>query len=296
MTKAELEEAAKKPILLLPAHPLTEKIVKHYHIKLFHAGSSHLLSELRHTYYVPQIRRTVNAVIAKCTTCRRYQGRHYSYPKTPDLPVERVRRSRPFQHVGKVWVCLFTCMATRALHLELLIVNTFAQFLLAFRRFIARRSVPDTILSDNAPTFKLGREILVNELIKIEEDASVRTFAAENDVKWNFITPRSPWKGGFYERLVASVKMALKKTVRKHTIDLWTRKTLLFEIEATLNTRPITPVSTNPSGETYILGPIDLINPNFRLGRLGEPNRIDNAYYDPSVSDSRELILSLYKT
>ncbi|RCN44551.1 hypothetical protein ANCCAN_09439 [Ancylostoma caninum] len=90
--------------------------------------------------------------------------------------------------------------------------------------------------------------------------------------------------------------MALKKTVRKHTIDLWTLGTLLFEIEATLNTRPITPVSTNPSGETYVLRPIDPINPNFRLGRLGEPNRIGNAYYDPSVSDSRELILSDYNT
>ncbi|VDO87474.1 unnamed protein product [Heligmosomoides polygyrus] len=86
--------------------------------------------------------------------------------------------------------------------------------------------------------------------------------------RWKFITPLSPWKGGFYERLVGLVKSSLKKTIHRRTLDLWNFQTLITEIEATLNTRPITPVLTNATEEGFVLRPIDLISPYFRLGHL----------------------------
>ncbi|KIH69489.1 integrase core domain protein [Ancylostoma duodenale] len=313
MAQAQSDESAKNPILLLPAHPLTKVVVLFYHTKLFHAGSPHLLFALRNKYCISRIRCIVNSAIARCIACKRHQGCHYFYPDRPDLPMERVSRSSPFQHVGldyfgpflinsdqgstrKAWVCLFTCMATRALHLEMVADNTTAQSSLAFRRFTACRGTPESVLSDNAPTFKLGREILVNELTKIDQDAEVRVFAADNGLKWSFITPLSPWKGGFYERLVGSVKTPLKKAVGRRTIDLWTFETLLFETEATLNTRPLTPTTTNSSGETYVLRPIDLINPSFRLGSLNGIKESRRTYSELPESDSHEFIESYYGT
>ncbi|EYB84716.1 hypothetical protein Y032_0311g2141 [Ancylostoma ceylanicum] len=309
MAQAELDQTSKNPILLVPGHPLSNMVIMYYHTKLFHAGVSHLVSALRERFFIPKLKRLVAFCISNCAVCRRQQGRFYPYPDPPDLPPKRVTRSRPFQNIGldyfgpisvrsfqntksKVWVSLFTCMSTRALHLEVVNDNSTTQFLLAFRRFMARRGTPDSVLSDNAPTFKLGREILVNELAKMEDDPLILQFTAENGLNWNFITPYSPWKGGFYERLVGSVKACLKKVVQKQCLDIWTFETVLFEIEATLNTRPLIPVTVGQPDQNLVLRPIDLINPHFRLGRL---NNITPIRYELSTNESYESLTSCYE-
>ena len=92
----------------------------------------------------------------------------------PPILTERVSASAPFTHVGvdyfgplfmkvtrqtqKVWVCLYTCLATRAIHLDLMNNMTTQQFLLGFRRFIVRHGKPNKIISDNAATFKLASD------------------------------------------------------------------------------------------------------------------------------------------
>lgn len=189
MGNARIPAIAKNPILLIPHHPLTHMLVTHYHLRLHHAA---------------------------CAICKRHQGSHYAYPTMPDLPSERVNQSRPFENTGldyfgplyirsldnqnqKVWVCLFTCMTTRAIHLELVPDNSATQFLLAFRRFISRRGTPNIIMSDNAPTFKLGKEVLINELQHVAENKVIKDFSTATGFEWKFITPLSPWKGGFYE-------------------------------------------------------------------------------------------------
>ena len=94
----------------------------------------------------------------------------------PPIPTERVSASAPFIYVGvdyfgplfmkvnrqtqKVWVCLYTCLATRAIHLELINDMATQQFLLGFRRFIARHGKPDKIISDNAAQFKLASDTI----------------------------------------------------------------------------------------------------------------------------------------
>ncbi|KHJ90361.1 hypothetical protein OESDEN_09797 [Oesophagostomum dentatum] len=123
----------------------------------------------------------------------------------------------------------------------------------------------------------LGHEILANELSRIVYDPAVMDYVTEQGLKWTFITPYSPWKGGFYERLVGSVKSCLMKVAHRHTLDLWLFETTIFEIEAILNTRPLFQItSTNPQNNE-VLRPIDLINPQFRLGRLETttPRRIE---------------------
>ncbi|KHJ95278.1 Tas retrotransposon peptidase A16 [Oesophagostomum dentatum] len=95
-----------------------------------------------------------------------------------------------------------------------------------------------------------------------QEESFVNSFLVNERIKWKFITPLSPWQGGFYERLVGSVKNALKKTVLKAVLTRRNLETLILEIEAALNTRPLIPLN-NPldDKEIKILRPIDLLHP-----------------------------------
>ena len=104
--------------------------------------------------------------------CWRFEGKSCKPPLIPDLlPMERVREEPPFSHVGvgftgplyvrntegqesKIYICLLTCVSTRAVHLEVTYKLSTTAFLLAFRRFCGRRGVPAVIFSDNAKTFK----------------------------------------------------------------------------------------------------------------------------------------------
>ncbi|KAK6025225.1 integrase core domain protein, partial [Ostertagia ostertagi] len=249
----------------------------------------------------PVISRSFN-----CGVDKRKQS-SYSYPTAPDLPLQRLIRSRPFntgldyfgpiqvtaqeQGTCKVWVSLFTCMATRALHLELVRNNTAHEFLLAFRRFIARRGTPDLLISDNASTFKLGRDVIANELLRFADDTAVTDFTTKNSLHWDFITPLSPWKGGFYERLVGVVKNALAKTVRTNVPDIRLFETLIVEIEATLNTRPLTSLSAASSVQFNTLRPIDLISPHFHIGHFTAHARESPFFvYDLSDSQAKEAL------
>lgn len=193
-----------------------------------------------------------------------------------------------------MWIALFTCMSTCALHLEVVADNSAAQFLLAFRGYMPRKGAPDIVLSDNAPTFKLGGDVLVNELNRFKDESLIQEFTSRSGLKWRFITPFSPWKGGFYERLVGLVKSALIEATHRQTMDLWNLQTLLSEIEATLNTRPLTPLNTSPEEEVVALRPIDLFNPQFCLGHINPSNTGITPTDYVTNAESHEHLISYY--
>ena len=159
------------------------------------------------------------------------------------LPALRATRAPPFSVTGcdyagplfclpneKVYILLFTCAVTRAVHLELVDSLSLVDFMLAFRRFAYRRSFPDVIWSDNAKTFKSAAAALATEF-------------GPTSPEWRWITPRSAWWGGFWERMVRTVKSSLKKTLGKHVLTKVELETLLVEVEACVNSRPLTFVS-----------------------------------------------------
>ena len=140
----------------------------------------------------------------------------------------------------KIWICLFTCLSVRAIHLEWVMVLTATQFLNCLRRFISRRGKPGSIISDNAPQFKPTSTALSKQWRNVFVDREVLSYVAVEGIKWNFTTALAPWQGCFYERLMGIVKRCLRKTTgRKHFI-LEQLSTLLAEIEAVLNSRPLT--------------------------------------------------------
>ena len=142
---------------------------------------------------------------------------------------------------NKVYVCLFTCDSTRAVHLEVVTDLSEDTFLQAFRRFSSRKSLPRIVLSDNASTFISAAD----DLKVLFESTGVQESLGNQGVEWRFIPRRAPWYGGYWERLVGLTKNAIKKTLGRAFVTLSSLQTLIVEIETHLNNRPLTYASTD---------------------------------------------------
>lgn len=243
MQESVLPYQEKHPIILPKGH-LTKLLVEYQHRVLKHAGVNTVVSSLRNEYWIIGLRRLVKTVKRECVSCQRVDSRACNQPVAP-LPDLRVTQAPPFSVTGmdyagplfccdhpgkKLYILLFTCAVIRAVHLELTDSLSLADFLLAFRRFVARRGLPSTLYTDNAKTFQGA----ATYLLKVYGPTSP---------KWKFIVPRSPWWGGWWERLVRSVKSALKKSVGGCCLSRCETETTLLEIEACINSRPLTFVS-----------------------------------------------------
>lgn len=113
------------------------------------------------------------------------------------------------------------------------------EFLLGFRRFIARWGNPKQIISDNGSQFKLASKTLEEAWNGVTVDSDVQTYMANEGIQWQFIVELAPWMGGFYERLIGIVKRCLRKTIGKLCLTNEQFRTLLAESEAVVNSRPL---------------------------------------------------------
>ena len=252
---ADLSEGARHPLLLPKQNKLTDIIVEHCHKKMLHAGVSRTLGTVRQTYWISHGRSVVKRVLRKCKVCQRHEGGPYKMPMMPPLPTSRVSESVPFTHTGidyfgplfirnktesqKVWVCLFTCLVTRAIHLELIQNMSIEQFLLGFRRFLSRHGKPKEIVSDNALHFKLASVTLNEVWSQVVTQPEVTTYIANEGIQWKYIVEFAPWMGGFYERMVGLVKRTLRKAIGKASLGNEHLLTVLKEAEAVVYSRPL---------------------------------------------------------
>ncbi|GFU33105.1 integrase catalytic domain-containing protein [Trichonephila clavipes] len=139
--------------------------------------------------------------------------------------------------------------STKATHLEAVSDLTTEAFLVYLRRFIARRSKPSVIWSDNATNFKGARNIL-NEWNEICKSNTIQLFRAEEGIEWNFILPASPHFGGMWEANIKSMKRILLRVVKSAIMKFEELTTLVTQIEAVLNSRPLSPLSSDPNDFT----------------------------------------------
>ncbi|KIH59879.1 zinc knuckle, partial [Ancylostoma duodenale] len=156
-------------------------------------------------------------------------------------------------------------IVTRLVHLEVVKTMGTNDFLNAIRRFFSRRGVPETITCDNAPTFLLSSEILSSATTSPSLNAETARLLADNEIQWIHITPYAPWQGGFYERLIQSVKHSLYKclrgTTRRSCDDIIT---FITEVEACLNSRPLT-YQESALDDISSIRPIDFIQKDMNL-------------------------------
>ena len=199
INRSQVTLSGKQPALLPSNHYFVTLLVQKAHESVKHSGVNQTLTFTRERFWILKGRQVTRKVIRSCVICRRLEGHSYGSVPPPDLPAERVSEDPPFSHVGvdyagpfhikvaneqaeerqeKVYVCLFTCTATRAVHLELTRDIGVGTFILALRRFASRRGLPATIISDNAKTFKSSSK----QVTKIIRSSEVQGFLKKNRI------------------------------------------------------------------------------------------------------------------
>ena len=297
---APLSGNTKFPLLLPSKDHFTDLVIHSTHVKQLHAGVNSTLTALRQTYWVPSGRQCVKTLIDKCVTCRKVSGTAYNAPDPPPLPKSRMQQTQPFEVTGvdytgalyvrnagietKVYICLFTCATTRAIHLEVVEDLTVEAFLLAFRRFASRKSLPRKLISDNASTFVSAN----NELKELFQSRTLKETLAREGIEWLFIPKKAPWYGGFWERLIGLTKSTIKKVLGRAAVNLCTLQTIVVEVEAILNDRPLTYVSSDIKDEEA-LTPAHLLYGR-RITSLPHPLVESDEVSDPTYQTSTDLL------
>ncbi|XP_075162900.1 uncharacterized protein LOC142235535 [Haematobia irritans] len=182
--------------------------------------------------------------------------------------------------MSKGYVCIFICFCTKAIHLEATSDLSTSAFLAAFSRFVSRRGCPLNLYSDNGTTFVGASKVISKQFHTFTHEAVTAKYAHHN-LTWHFIPPGAPHMGGLWEAGVKSFKLHFKKVAGnfKHTFEEF--QTLLYRIEACLNSRPLSPISPDPSylvaltpGHFLIGSPIlTPIDPNIRDTPMSISNR-----------------------
>ena len=211
INNSQVDVTSKNPLLLPPHHPWVKLLIQCIHYDIKHSGTADTLSTIREKFWILKGRQTVKKIIKSCVVCNKLEGMPYPSTITPDLPSFRTSKDPPFCHTGvdfvgplytrgcngteKSYICLFTCCSTRAIHLELTPDLSVNSFLFAFRKFVARRGLPITVISDSAKTFRTSPK----EILKIARSKEVNDYLSSKRVLWKFIVERAPWWGGFYK-------------------------------------------------------------------------------------------------
>jgi len=240
----------------------------HHKINL-HTGPYLLEALLRQRYWIMGGRNLIRNRVHKCNHCFRIKPTNVA-PLMADLPAERVLQAKAFLHTGvdyfgpmnitlgkkrgasvhKAYVCLFVCMSVKAIHLELVSSLSTAHFLQAFKRFLARRGPCKHLYSDQGSNFVGAKTVLreINNLVNSDEyKNTMRTQLAVEGVEWRFNTPYAPHQGGLWESNVKAVKNHIYRVIGQQLLTYEELSTLLTQIEALLNSRPLCRLSADSS-------------------------------------------------
>ena len=281
----------KYPIILDALHPFVKLFLEHTHVKHYHQGVEYLRSIVQEHYTVLKLRSSLRSIKAHCLRCREFQAVTMQ-PIMSDLPKERLAyQSPPFTNTGvdyfgpfyvtvrrtteKRWGFLFTCLTTRAVHVEIVTSMDTSSCVMGVERFVSRRGTPAMIWSDNGTNF-IGAEKELRESIEKWNVVNIAAELAHKGIKWRFNPPSAPHQGGIWERLVRSFKRVLYTILGTRRLTDEVLHTTFCLVENALNSRPLTPVSADPCD-------LNALTPNhFLLGEYstGIPSVVGNNELD----------------
>ena len=282
-----LEPSARtNPILIHGKHPFVESYFKYKHKHSNCSSKPYTLHKVRKELHGPSLTVTVNKIVRECNACRILRAKPYAYPKMPPLPKERLAAERPFAVCGvdysgphhvkegrsrkKIWIALFTCMVSRAVHLEVVPDISALTFLQALQSLAWKKGTPKLLMSDNATCFT-GANRLLKEM---SEERQVQVDLATKGIEWSFTPPRAPWFGAIYERLIGVMKKELVKLIGHSLLTYHELTTNLAQVEGIVNSRPLIQVGTEE-----VLTPMNILT-----------GRDDNKDDILNVLDTKEIL------
>ena len=278
----------KHPIILPRGHHVTKLIVKHYHEKANHVGGvNFILAQLSQRFWIIAAREEIRSWENECNECKKRKTKLATQIMAP-LPRFTYRPfdqsatdyAGPFITVQgrerqpqKRWLCLFTCLATRAIHLEMAWALDTESFLNCFTRFTSRRGIPSEFTSDNGTNF-VGAVKEIRDLVnQLDSDRiQQKTTHMFNKVTWHFNPPAAPHFGGVHEAMIKSAKHSIYAVLGNSDIRDEELITAFTAAEGLLNSRPLTYQSSDPKD-------ITALTPNhFLHGQIGDevaPESVD---------------------
>lgn len=252
------------PIVLSKDGILATLLIRHAHAETKHGGNQLTLQYLRQKYWITGAKRLIKGIIGRCPICFKLRM------KTTDqlmatLPTYRTTPTRAFINVGidyagpvtlkaalgkfpkmvKAWIAVFVCLTTRAIHLELVTDASTSAFIAALRRMTSQRGMVNQIISDNGTNFVGANTYLKAIIEQISADST--QLEREFNLTWTFMTPGAPHQGGIYEAAVKSVKHHLIREIGDNTLTYEEYITILKQVEACVNSRPLQPLSDDPT-------------------------------------------------
>ena len=267
------------PVIIPKSGHLTQLLIRHYHELTHHAGGGSTLNAIRACgYWITKARSCINSHVWKCVLCRKLRG-GVSGQVMADLPYDRLEPAPPFTYSGvdlfgplyikegriekKRWGCLFTCLATRAIHIEVAHSLSTDSFLNAYRRFIGRRGPIRQLRCDCGTNFVGAKNELHACLAEMNHD-KIHNALSETNCDWidfKFNVPHASHMAGVWERMIRSVRTVLTAILDKHSLQLDDEllHTFMAEAEAIVNSRPITYIDMSSSDSLEPLSPSQLL-------------------------------------
>ena len=272
ISSADLPNYEKHPLIIPKSSHIATLLVRHYHEEVAHQGRHFTEGVIRAAgLWIVGSKHLVSRVIHKCVTCKRLRGRLMEQ-KMADIPADRLTTEPPFTHVGldvfgpwsitsrrtrggsaesKRWAVLFTCMSTRAVHIETIESMSTSSFINALRRFFAVRGPSKQLRSDRGTNFVGAcKELQINT-----EDSELKKYLAHQGCTWIFNPPHSSHMGGSWERMIGVARRILDATLLRSGTAPLTHEvltTLMAEVMAMMNARPLVPVSVDPEMPTLL--------------------------------------------
>ncbi|XP_031617636.1 uncharacterized protein LOC116337338 [Contarinia nasturtii] len=260
--RSELNYEMKHPVIVPHGSRLAKLIADYAHRITKHGGVQQMTQFIRQNYWIPKIRDLLRSIVHKCIVCVRLNARMQTQLMA-DLPAERTQVGKPFINTGvdfagpfsikliggeihKCWIAIFICLKTKGIHIDVVTDMTTVAFIACYERFIARRGRCERMCSDNGTTFVSTNKELKKAMEKWL-DKDTLDHLHYKGTNWKFITPAASHQGGIYEAAVKSMKFHLKRIIGIKTLLYENFITLLAQIEAILNSRPLYPLKDDPT-------------------------------------------------
>ena len=285
LAESNLPSHEANPLLIPGKHHVTTLLIRHHHEAVQHQGRHFTEGAVRASgLWIVGAKRSISSVIHKCVTCRKLRGRTEQQIMA-DLPAKRLQSDPPFSFVrldvfglwdvttcrtkggqanSKRWAVLFTCMSTRAIHIEVIETLSSSSFINALRRFFAIRGPAKQLRSDCGTNF-----IGASKELKLDPpkpgETSVEDYLHKQRCSWVFNAPHSSHMGGTWERMIGISRRILDSMLLQAGNPTLTHEvltTLMAEVTAIVIARPLVPVSSDPEAP-LILTPSTLLTQKF---------------------------------